>query len=152
MAHSTAGFWKVGYNYRLAIINSVKGHQLSTCLKLRSVQKDTDDKHPWLRGGELVTYRFSLQSAWEAHPEADDTCHLKLTLPFGHWPLLPRGPDPTCPWETHVLCLSAALSWILVPETRCVGSGQTWRQTSFSGIISTGFGPEPTSLISTAAP
>lgn len=71
-----------------------------------------------------MTYGFSLQSASEAHPEADDTCHLKFTLPFGHWPLLPSGPDPTCPWEIHILCLSAALSWILVPEKRCVGRGR----------------------------
>lgn len=45
MTRITAGFWEVGYNYRLAIIESVEGHQLSTCLKLRSVQMDTDDRN-----------------------------------------------------------------------------------------------------------
>lgn len=38
-------------------LDSVEGHQLSCCLKDRSTQcLDTDDRHSWLGGGELVTH------------------------------------------------------------------------------------------------
>lgn len=61
---------------------------------------DTDDRHPWL-GGSVAC------DPWE---DADAVYHLWFTLPLGHWPLLPRGPDPTFSRETHAQCLSATLS------------------------------------------
>ena len=37
--------------YRLAITDSVGGHQLSAHLKIKSVPMDPEDRYPWLRGG-----------------------------------------------------------------------------------------------------
>lgn len=37
--------------YRLAITDSVGGHQLSARLKIKSVPMDPEDRYPWLRGG-----------------------------------------------------------------------------------------------------